>query len=109
MWQNNTMNPFKSVLTGKSLHHSECSCDSGPAAPSRFEGGHVLFIDRYRLNGSVVKDLPANAGDIRDAGSVPGSGRSPEGGNGNPFQNSCLGNPMDEPGRLQSMGSQSRA
>ena len=43
----------------------------------------------------VVKNLPANAGDIRDAGSVPGSGRSPGGGHGNPFQSSCLENPMD--------------
>ena len=43
----------------------------------------------------VVKNLPANAGDIRDAGSVPGSGRSPRGGHGNPFQNSCRENPMD--------------
>jgi len=34
----------------------------------------------------VVKYLPANAGDIRDAGSIPGSGRFPEGGNGNPLQ-----------------------
>ena len=42
----------------------------------------------------VVKNLPANAGDIRDAGSIPGSGRSGEG-NSNPFQYSCLGNPMD--------------
>ena len=41
---------------------------------------------------SVVKNLPANAG---DAGSIPGSGRCPEKGNGNPLQHSCLGNPMD--------------
>ena len=41
------------------------------------------------------KNLPANAGDIRDAGSIPGSGISPGGGNGNPIQYSCLGNPMD--------------
>jgi len=40
----------------------------------------------------VVKNLPANAG---DTGSVPGSGRSPGGGNGNPLQYSCLENPMD--------------
>ena len=38
---------------------------------------------------------PANAGDTRAAGSIPGSGRSPGGGNGNPLQYSCLGNPMD--------------
>ena len=42
--------------------------------------------------GSVVKNPPANAG---DAGSIPGSGRSPGVGNGNPLQYSCLGNPMD--------------
>ena len=42
--------------------------------------------------GPVVKDLPANAG---NSGSIPGSGRSPEGGNGNPLQYFCLGNPMD--------------
>ena len=45
--------------------------------------------------GTVVKNLPANAGDARDAGSIPGSGRSPGGGNGNPLQYSCLGNPID--------------
>ena len=43
----------------------------------------------------VVKNQPANAGDIRDAGSIPGSGSSPEGGNGNPLQYSCLENPRD--------------
>ena len=40
--------------------------------------------------GAVVKNLPANAGDTRDAGSTPGSGRCPGGGNGNPLQYSCL-------------------
>ena len=43
----------------------------------------------------VVKNLPANAGDIRDAGSIPGLGRSPGDGNGNPLQYSCLENPVD--------------
>ena len=43
----------------------------------------------------VVKKPPANAGDIRDAGLIPGSGRSPGGGHGNPLQYSCLENPMD--------------
>ena len=55
--------------------------------------------------GSVVKNLPANAGDLRDLGSIPGLVRSPGGGNGNPVQFSCLGNLMDR-GRLQSMESQ---
>ena len=43
----------------------------------------------------VVKNLPANAGDTRDTGPVPGLGRSPREGNGNPPQYSCLRNPMD--------------
>ena len=43
----------------------------------------------------AVKDLPANAEDIRDMGSIPGLGNSPGGGNGNPLQYSCLENPMD--------------
>ena len=45
--------------------------------------------------GKVVKNLPANAGGIRDSGSIPGSGRCPGGGNRNPLQHSCLENPMD--------------
>ena len=43
----------------------------------------------------VLKNLPANAGDIRDTGSIPGSGRSPKGGNGYLLQYFCLENPMD--------------
>ena len=43
----------------------------------------------------MVKNLPANAGDIRDAGLIPGLGRSPGGGHGTPLQYSCLENPMD--------------
>ena len=52
-------------------------------------------ITRASQVAPVVKNPPANAGDIRDAGSIPGSGRSPGGGHGNPLQYSCLGNPMD--------------
>ena len=43
----------------------------------------------------VVKNLPDSAGDIRDVGSVPGWGRSPGGGHGNPLQYLCPENPMD--------------
>ena len=43
----------------------------------------------------MVKNPPASVGDIRDMGSIPGSGRSPGGGNDNPLQYSCLENPMD--------------
>ena len=49
--------------------------------------------------GLVVKNVPANAG---DSGSIPGLGRSPGEGNGNPLECSCLGNPMDR----GAMGSQ---
>ena len=55
-----------------------------------------LFVSLYHLNGlpggSVVKNPPANAGDM---GSIPGLGRSLGEGNDNPLQYSCLGNPMD--------------
>ena len=55
-------------------------------------------------DGSVVKNLPANA---RGVHSISGSGRSPGEGNGNSLQYSCLGNPWtEEPGGLQSLGSQ---
>ena len=43
----------------------------------------------------MVKNLPANAGDATDAHSIPGLGRSPEGGNGNPLQYPCFENPKD--------------
>ena len=45
--------------------------------------------------GAGVKNLPANAGDTRDAGSIPGLGKFPGGGHGNPLQYSCLENSMD--------------
>ena len=57
--------------------------------------------------GSVVKSLPAKAGDAGDTGSILGSERSHGGGNGNPLQYSCLGNSMgDKPGGPQSIESQ---
>ena len=46
----------------------------------------------------MVKNLTASVGDIRDLGLIPGSGRSPGGGNGNLLQYSCLENPMDKGG-----------
>ena len=57
--------------------------------------------------GTVVKNLPASAGSSRAAGSIPGSGRSPGVGNGNPLQYSCLEISMaEETGGLQSVGPQ---
>ena len=55
----------------------------------------------------LVKNPPACRVEIRDVGLIPGLGRSPGEGNGNPHQYSCLENPWtEEPGRLQSTGSQ---
>ena len=55
----------------------------------------------------MVKNLPANAGDIRDESLIPGLGKSPGGGHGNSLQYSCLENLKDrEPGRVQSIGLQ---
>ena len=53
---------------------------------------------------TVVKNLPTSAREARGTGSIPKSGRSPGGGNGNPLKHSCLENHMDrEPGGLQSL------
>ena len=54
-----------------------------------------LFFALGFPGGAVVKNPPVNAGDMRDAGSIPGSGRSPGVGNGNPLQYSCLEKPTD--------------
>ena len=51
-----------------------------------------MFVSQVAL---VVKSPPANAGDIRDTGSIPGLERSPREGHGNPLQYSCLENPAD--------------
>ena len=72
----------------------------------------IHFISNFEVynvvdfpGGLVVKNPAANAGDPGDVGSIPGSGRSSEG-NGNPFQCAWLENRTEEPGGLQSMGSQ---
>ena len=54
----------------------------------------------------LVKNLPASAGDVRDTGSIPGSGRLSGGGHGNSLQYPCLENPLDRGAWLQSIGSQ---
>ena len=57
----------------------------------------------------MVKNPLVNAGDIKDVGAIPGLGRFPGKGHGNPLQYSCMGNPWtEEPGGLQSTGSQSQ-
>ena len=57
-----------------------------------FGGGHSVYTG---FPGGCQCSLSANAGDLRDMGLIPGSGRSPEGGHDNPLQYSCLENPMD--------------
>ena len=63
------------------------------------EPSRIITCSKKNLWASQVvlvgKNLPANAGDIRDVGSIPGLGRSPGGGNSNPLQYSCLENPME--------------
>ena len=54
----------------------------------------LCYLGCYQM-ALVVKNPPANAGDVRDTGLIPGLGRSPGGGNDNPLQYSCLKNPMD--------------
>ena len=67
-----------------------------PSINMHLKGFQVVLV--------MVENLPASIGDVRDTGSIPGSG-SPGEGNGNPLQHFCLGNPWtDEPGGLQSMG-----
>ena len=62
------------------------SCSKYPLIPNHQWASQVA---------QCVKNLPANAGDIKDSGSLPGSGRSPERGHGNSLQYSCLEYPMD--------------
>ena len=66
----------------------------------RYNWKHYISFKYARYvgfpGGSVVKNLPANAGDTRDTGLIPGSGRCPEVENGNPLQYSCLENPVDK-------------
>ena len=61
---------------------------------------NIKYLKSYKgiegcPSGSVVKNLPASAGDTGELGSIPGSGRSPEGGHGNLLQYSCWENPMN--------------
>ena len=55
----------------------------------------ALYLPLLPLIVLFVRNPPADAGDVRDMGSIPGLGRFPGGGNGNPFQYPCLENPMD--------------
>ena len=79
----------KTILLAIFLHHENIS----------FDNYRTIGADSIRARASqvvlVVKTPPADAGDVRDVGSIPGLGRSLEGRHGNPFQYACLENPMD--------------
>ena len=66
----------------------------GSAEQKRYLSTNV-FAPRGFPGGLVVKNPPANTGELRDTGLIPGLGRSPGGRHGNPLQHSCLENPMD--------------
>ena len=68
--------------------------------------GRTYIISKRRKGFPAGSDSKAPAYNAGDLGSIPGLGRSSGEGNGNPLQYSCLENPMEEHGRLQSMGSQ---
>ena len=77
-------------------------CDPTPEITSTKLCSFVsrIYTSFHRMLGAsqvvlVVNNLPANAGDVRDKGSIPGWGRSPGRRHGNPLQYSCLENPMD--------------
>ena len=95
----------------RSLTHSE------KKGPDRWEPPYVTsmgefiyscYLSRAFSDGSELKNLPLNAGDTEDVSWIPGSGRCPGGGNGNPLKYSCLRNPMDRGAwrATESMGSQ---
>ena len=72
---------------------------AGLNSPSDYKPMAGFFSDNIKASGipsdSVVKNPPISAGEAGDMDSIPGSGRSPGGGNGNSLQYTCLGNPMD--------------
>ena len=68
---------------------------SGAEEYGRISRGKAHFIFSEDYMALVVKNPPANPGDIRVVGLIPGLGRSPGGGHGSPLQYSCLENPMD--------------
>ena len=79
------------------LYYTHIVLLRGPYKPS--ESSHLFCSSQPWARASQValgvKNLPANAGDLRDTASVPGCGRFPGGGHGTPLQSSCLENPMD--------------
>ena len=86
------------VLLPVKSHGQRCLVGYSPWSCKELDMTEQLaqMIDLGRLpDGTVVKNIPATAGDTGDSGLIPGSGRSPGEGDGNPLQYSCLENRMD--------------
>ena len=80
------------ITTDRCCNHSDISDEKIDAQKDL--GELLKFIQLGLPGGTVVKNLPANAGDAGDGSSISGSGRFPGVGNGNPLQSSCLENSM---------------
>ena len=78
-------------------HCPECGARKAEASVLCFLSTECLLcsLKLFGASQEALKNLPVKAGDLRDVGSIPGSGRSPGEGNGNTLQYSCLENPMD--------------
>ena len=104
-WQERLCSGHLSLACRQLSSLCACLCPSFPSSQGHWScwtrtHTNDLISIRWALQyttmvAQVVKNRLANAGDKRDSGSIPGSGRSPGGGNGNPLQHSCLENPMD--------------
>ena len=82
-------------ITMNSFHTQAHGCPRWPACLPWWNLGPTSPQPWLLQATLLVKNLPFNAGDDKDMGSIPGSGRSPGGGHGNPLEYSCLKNPMD--------------
>ena len=91
--------PFPGVTRKSCLRHHQCPLLPGANQYSRQTETHIFFHNSHLMpGGSDSKESACNAGGL---GSIPGSGRSPGNGNGNPLQYSHLENPMaEDPGGL---------
>ena len=87
--------PFLELLCLKELEACESQGQALVRAARKKNTGSPVKYALCNIGGSVVKNLPANAGDTGDVGSIPGSGRSSGEGDGTPLQSSCLDDPMD--------------
>ena len=93
---NRTRNSLKSLATMSKRLQVKQAPLKDKLTEVIFLNASLILLPRYVgfPDGAMVKNPPANAGDARDTGLIPESGKSPRIGNSNPLQYSCLGNPM---------------